>query len=144
MKLCDLLGLVAGAASGIPLDKINEVEPSKMAQIAKDIHLEQLGKDLIFRKVTGKKAEVSEDLLLAQSRMPACMLFSFAHEDKHWSVMETDTVEELKDLLDSKVDDASYRYVIMGAHWITDKVQQYSAKLGHYRGSLLIELTPTC
>ena len=55
MKLCDLLSLVATIASGAPLDKVNEVEPYKVAQIAKDIHFEQGGNDLIFRKKQGKR-----------------------------------------------------------------------------------------
>ena len=143
MKLFDLLGLVAGAASGIPLDKLGEVELEKIAQIANDIHFEQLGKDLIFRKVTGQKAELTEDLLDADSRMPAVVLFSFMYEDKVWSVQETDTGDEMQALLDSKVDEASYRYVILGAHLITEDVQKYDAKLGGYRGTLLVELTPT-
>lgn len=144
MKLCDLLGLVATVASGMPLDMTSDVESYKIAQIAKDIHLEQSGEDLFFREVTGQKAEITEYLLGADLRMPAVVLFSFMYEDKVWFAQETDTGEEMQALLDTKIDEASYRYVILGAHLITDSVQTYDIKLGHYRGTLLVELTPMC
>ena len=48
MKLCDLLSLVATIASGAPLDKVDEIEPCKVAQIAKNIHFEQVGNDRIL------------------------------------------------------------------------------------------------
>lgn len=144
MKLCDLFGLVATAASGSPLDRMGEIESYKMAQLAKDVHFEQHGKDLVFRNVTGQKAEVTEEVLGADSRISAFVLFSFSQVDKRWSALETFALEEMWDLLDSKEDEASYRYVILGAHLITDKVRDYTANLGHYRGALLIELTPTC
>ena len=48
MKLCDLLGLTAAVASGISLDQVSEVEAEKIAQIVRDIHFEQHGKDLLL------------------------------------------------------------------------------------------------
>ena len=142
MKLCDLLSLVATIASGAPLDKVNEVEPYKVAQIAKDIHYEQLGKDLIFRKVTGQKAELTDELFETQA-LPSCVLFSFMYEDKRWYAEETDTGLEMQNLLDTKVDEKSYRYVILGANLISKEVSNYIVKMDHYRGTLLVELVPT-
>ena len=142
MKLCDLLSLVATIASGAPLDKVNEIEPYKVAQIAKSIHFEQLGNDLVFRKVTGQKAELTEAVFEAQA-MPACVLFSFMYEDKLWYAEETDTGLEMQNLLDTKADEKSYRYVILGANLISEEVSNYIVKLDHYRGTLLVELVPT-
>lgn len=144
MKLCDLLGLTAAVASGISLDQVSEVEAEKIAQIVRDIHFEQHGKDLIFKEATGKKAELTEEVLGTHSNMPAVVLFSFMYEDKVWSAEETDTGVEMQDLLDTKVDERSYRYVILGANLITEEVQHYDIKLGYYRGTLLVELFPTC
>ena len=144
MKLFNLLGIVATVASGTPLDKVDDVESYKIAQIAKDIYLEQSGEDLFFREVTGQKDEVTEELLGTDLRMPAVVLFSFLHEDKVWCATETDTGAEMQKLLDTKTDEPSYRYVILGAHLIADSVRTYDIKLGHYRGTLLVELTPMC
>ena len=144
MRLCDLLGLTAAVASGISLDQVSEVEAEKIAQIVNDIHFEKHGKDLFFKEVTGQKAELTEEVLGTHSNMPAVVLFSFMYEDKVWSAEETDTGVEMQDLLDTKVDERSYRYVILGANLITEEVQHYDIKLGYYRGTLLVELIPTC
>ena len=144
MRLCDLLGLTAAVASGISLDQVSEVEAEKIAQIVRDIHFEQHGKDLIFKEVTGQKAELTEEVLGTHSNMPAVVLFSFMYEDKVWSAEETDTGADMQALLDTKVDEKSYRYVILGANLITEEVQHYDIKLGYYRGTLLVELIPTC
>lgn len=144
MRLCELLEIVSAVALGIPLDKHEDVAPGKIAQMVDNIHLERVGKDLVFRSVTGKKADLTEELLKEHFRMPAVLLFSYSPETNLWSAMETDTGLEMQELLDTKIDEPSHRYVILGAHLITENVEHCDAKIGGYRGTTLIELIPTC
>ena len=144
MRLCELLEIVSAVALGIPLDKHEDVAPGKIAQMVDNIHLERVGKDLVFRSVTGKKADLTEELLEEDFRMPAVLLVSYSTETNLWSAMEMDTGLEMQELLDTKVDEPSHRYVLLGAHLITENVEHCDAKIGGYRGTTLIELIPTC
>ena len=60
-------------------------------------------------KKTGKKVDLTEELLEEDFRMPAVLLFSYSTETNLWSAMETDTGLEMQELLDTKVDEPSHR-----------------------------------
>ena len=139
MRLISLLGIVATVASGHPLEDMNKIELSKIAEIALDIEVEVSSICLSFQRVSEKKTEITPELLETDFLYAPYILFSYNYEERHWYAEQTDDLSYFKRMLKFKENESSYRYGIIGAGSIPDAAN-IRVKLGRLNNTLIVEL----
>lgn len=138
MKYVTLLGLVATIASGYPLENLSCIEEFKIAEMAADIFVEQQGDNLVFKKISGKKSDITPELLASDFLYAPYIVFSCSHG--RWFAEQTDSLDYFKRMLKFKKNEDSCKYAIIGADRISLTADLVDVKFDNHSNTLLVEL----